>query len=220
MENEKTFQKKVNLLSKKLKSNPVKIANNIKDDLGKLTIFKKIMIVNPGFINFYINPENLYNYLDKIMAQKSNYGKNNSCKGNKALVEFVSANPTGPLTVGHGRGAILGDTISNILSWNGYSVKREYYYNNAGKQMKLLGDSVKARYLELLGVPFDFPKDGYEGEYIKDISRKIFKKYNKSLLNNTETNNIFIEEAETFILRVIVHLMKLGQLLSSMIQIS
>ena len=81
----------------------------------------------------------------------SQFGKTELGKGKKALVEFVSANPTGPLTVGHGRGAILGDVVSNILKWNGYEVEREYYYNNAGLQMKRLGESVKARYLELVG---------------------------------------------------------------------
>ena len=106
---------------------------------------------------------------------ESQFGRTELGKGQKALVEFVSANPTGPLTVGHGRGAILGDVVSNILNWNGYEVEREYYYNDAGRQMERLGQSVKARYLELVGQSAEFPDEGYEGEYIIDIARDLMK---------------------------------------------
>ena len=88
--------------------------------------------------------------LDEILSNK-NYGKNIYGNGQKANVEFVSANPTGPLTVGHGRNAVLGDTVSNILEWNGYEVTREYYFNDAGRQMRILGQSVEFRYMELIG---------------------------------------------------------------------
>ncbi|MFP6751329.1 MAG: arginine--tRNA ligase, partial [Pirellulaceae bacterium] len=116
----------------------------------------------------------------------SDFGKSELGGGGKALVEFVSANPTGPLTVGHGRGAILGDVVSNILQWNGYEVEREYYYNNAGRQMKRLGQSVQARYLELLGNPVEFPEDGYEGEYIIDIARNLMEKRGNDLQNTDD----------------------------------
>ena len=115
-------------------------------------------------------------------------------------MEFVSANPTGPLTVGHGRGAVIGDTISNILSWNGYDVQREYYFNNAGRQMRVLGESVYARYLELLGQNTDLPENGYEGKYIYDIAQKIIDKHTGSLKENSK-EPIFKNVAESHILR-------------------
>ncbi|MFQ6618749.1 MAG: arginine--tRNA ligase, partial [Fidelibacterota bacterium] len=110
-------------------------------------------------------------------------------------VEFVSANPTGPLSVGHGRQAVLGDTIANILQWNGYDVTREYYFNNAGRQMRLLGLSVKIRYLQLLGEDIPFPEEGYQGEYIIDIAKKIFIKYGDTKIAESE-EGFFKEFAE------------------------
>jgi len=147
------------LLSKKIKKSPLKIAEDIQENLKSIDIFKNINIAGPGFINFKINPDSIVNYLNDIIKLNNNYGKNKS-NHKKVLIEFVSANPTGPLTVGHGRGAILGDTLSNIFEWNGYEVEREYYYNNAGRQMRILGDSVKARYLDLIGEKGEFPEDG------------------------------------------------------------
>ena len=187
------------LLSKKLKKDPKEIANTIKDDLETLAIFKKIVIAGSGFINFYINPEELFKQLNKILELNKNYGKNKSCINKTALVEFVSANPTGPLTVGHGRGAMLGDTISNILYWNGYKVEREYYYNNAGRQMRVLAESVKSRYFKLLGKETQFPEDGYQGEYIKDIAQKLLDKYNDSLCGHNDCDDIARSEAENYI---------------------
>ena len=129
------------------------------------------------------------------MKKDTLFGRSELCSGKKALVEFVSANPTGPLTVGHGRGAILGDVVSNILEWNGYKVEREYYYNNAGQQMQRLGQSVQARYLELLGKPAEFPEEGYEGEYIIDIARELMEERGDNL-QNSEGLETFIEVAE------------------------
>jgi arginyl-tRNA synthetase len=110
-------------------------------------------------------------------------------------VEFVSANPTGPLTVGHGRGAILGDIVSNILSWNSFDVEREYYYNDAGRQMRLLGESVRIRYLEALGGEPAFPEDGYEGEYIRDIADNLKAEQGDALKDQTDPGP-FTEAAE------------------------
>ena len=107
-------------------------------------------------------------------------------KKKKYNIEFVSANPTGPLTVGHGRGAMLGDTVSNILEWNGYDVQREYYFNNAGRQMRVLGQSVHARYLELLGQNAELPEGGYEGKYIYDIAQKVIDEHTDSLKENSD----------------------------------
>jgi len=123
------------------------------------------------------------------------YGRTDRGSGQRALVEFVSANPTGPLTVGHGRQAVLGDTVSSILKWHGYDVTREYYYNDAGRQMRLLGESVYTRYMEILGKEAELPEDGYEGEYIRDIAQEIFSDHNDSLKDDGE-NLIFKEKAE------------------------
>jgi arginyl-tRNA synthetase len=139
--------------------------------------FERVEIAGPGFINFFFKPETIHQALREILAQGSEYGKLSVGRGKRAQVEFVSANPTGPLTVGHCRQAVLGDVISRLLKNAGYDVTREYYYNDAGRQMKLLGESVRARYLELLGKPSHFPEDGYHGEYIYEIARKIEQHY-------------------------------------------
>ncbi|MCH7826482.1 MAG: arginine--tRNA ligase, partial [Bacteroidetes bacterium] len=133
--------------------------------------------------------------IEDILDKGDSYGKSNLYSGKKANVEYVSANPTGPLTVGHGRNAVVGDTIANILEWVGYTVDREYYFNNAGRQMRVLGDSVKLRYLELLGEKIEFPEDYYQGEYIKDIAQKVKNKYGNSL-KEEEPEGIFKQTAE------------------------
>ena len=121
------------LLAKPLGKNPREIANSIKTELQNSFSdnFDSIEIAGPGFINFKLKKSILSKLLLKIISEKKKYGKTQIGKNKHALVEFVSANPTGPLTVGHGRGAMLGDTVSNILEWNGYNVTREYYYNDA-----------------------------------------------------------------------------------------
>lgn len=162
-------------------------------------------IAGPGFINICLKKDYILGQLRTVLYHGKSFGQTDTGKGKKALVEFVSANPTGPLTVGHGRGAILGDIISNILEWNGYDVKREYYYNNAGLQMQRLGESVQARYLELLGEKSEFPKDGYEGEYIIEIARSLQKKEGNSLkdfpdiapFKDVAEKNIFLEIKNT-----------------------
>jgi len=150
------------LLTKQLKKNPRQIAEEI---IAGLRIDDKIIskteIAGPGFINFFFTPSFISEVIKQILVSPDSFGKSNKYKGKKANVEFVSANPTGPLTVGHGRNAVCGDTIANMLEWNGYEVDREYYFNNAGRQMRVLGDSVRLRYLELLGEKSEFPEDYY-----------------------------------------------------------
>jgi len=106
----------------------------------------------------------------------------------KVLVEFVSANPTGPLSIGHGRQAVLGDAIARLLEATGHDVTREYYYNDAGRQMRILGQSTRARYMEVLGLDGDFPEDGYQGEYIYDIARKLVAEKGDSLKDTEDVN--------------------------------
>ncbi len=127
------------------------------------------------------------------------FGKSKKYSGKRANVEFVSANPTGPLTVGHGRNAVIGDTIANLLEWIGYEVDREYYFNDAGRQMRVLGDSVRIRYLNLLGKNIEFPEDYYQGEYIVDIAKRIKKEFGDKLINEPAEGKFKeIAEAEIF----------------------
>ena len=139
------------ILAKQIKRNPLEIAEKVCQDLmnSNIDYIDDITVTPPGFINFVINKKFYQNNLKLIIKNGVEYGKDLSVKKRTANVEFVSANPTGPLTVGHGRNAVIGDTVSNILEWHGYDVTREYYYNDAGKQMRTLGKSVEARYFEL-----------------------------------------------------------------------
>ena len=172
------------VLGKLSKKNPIDIAKEIKSEIIlSNTIFEKISITEPGFINFKVSAKYYYKILNDILND-NDFGKSNVGQNKTANVEFVSANPTGPLTVGHGRNAILGDVVSNILEWNRFKVTREYYFNNAGRQMRILSKSVEARYFEKLDKPFDFPEDGYEGQYINDIAQEIIDKFGKGLASD------------------------------------
>jgi len=128
-------------------------------------------IEGPGYINFHLS----HRFWERCLAEieDDTFGQLDLGRGRSALVEFVSANPTGPLTVGHGRNAVLGDAVARLLEATGHRVTREYYFNNAGRQMTLLGESVRARYLELIGRPGTLPEEGYRGEYIVDIARAL-----------------------------------------------
>lgn len=184
------------LLTKVLKKNPRVIAQEIIDSLNlDSSVIAKTEIAGPGFINFFFTLEYTSKIIKEILDKKENFGKSDKYKGKKANVEFVSANPTGPLTVGHGRNAVVGDTVANLLEWIGYEVDREYYFNNAGRQMRVLGDSVKLRYLEILGDKIDFPEDYYQGDYIKDIAQQLFIKYGDKL-RVEEPESIFKDTAE------------------------
>lgn len=184
------------LLSKKMKKNPREIAQIIIDSLNiDNSVISKVEIAGPGFINFFFKPDFFSDVINQIVIEQDNFGRSDKFNGRKANVEFVSANPTGPLTVGHGRNAVVGDTVANLLEWIGYEVDREYYFNNAGRQMRVLGDSVRLRYLELLGEKIDFPEDYYQGEYIKDIARLLFDEY-ADKLKDEDAEGIFKQTAE------------------------
>jgi len=185
------------LLAKDLQKKPTELADNIikllKTNFSEH--YEDINVADPGFINVKMNKNIIIDLIKEIKNQNENFGKNNQGQGKKAIVEFVSANPTGPLTVAHGRGAIVGDTISRILKWNGYTVDREYYFNNAGRQMRILGESIQARYLNNCGIETDFPDEGYQGEYINDIAVSFQKEFDKKYTNE-ETIEVFKNYAE------------------------
>ena len=144
-------------------------------------LYAKVEVAPPGFINFFLSQESVLLLLQEILRESEAFGRSNVGEGKTANVEFVSANPTGPLTVGHGRQAIIGDVIAEVLSFCGYNVTREYYFNNVGNQMRLLGESVKARYRELGGETVEFPEGGYHGDYIREIAAGLRSEHGESL---------------------------------------
>ena len=183
-------------LARHLKKKPTDIAQMIIEAFEPNPSFvSKIEVAGPGFLNFFAAADNLYNQLEQILDQKEQFGRLQFGAGKTANVEFVSANPTGPLTIGHGRGAVLGDTICRLLEAVGYQVTREYYFNNAGRQMRVLGESVRLRYLELCGQAIDFPDDHYQGEYIIDIARSIYEEFGDSLKDSDDIT-LFKDRAE------------------------
>jgi arginyl-tRNA synthetase len=162
------------ILGKLLKRKPGDIAAEIIEYTRKFEMyFSKVESAGPGFINFFINDGYYISILEEILNSGKDYGKSNSGEGKKANIEWVSANPTGPLHAGHGRQVALGKAIANLLEWNGFDVTREYYYNDAGNQMNNLGKSVYARYMQIFDPAFPFPEEGYNGEYILDTAKKI-----------------------------------------------
>lgn len=170
------------LLTKELKSSPMDIANDIKDRIRE-EIIDKVEVANPGFINIYLNKDYLLSNINDIIKAGKNYGKSNYGALEKVNIEYVSANPTGTLHIGHGRGAVYGDTLSNIMSYAGYDVTREYYINDAGNQMYNLGVSIKERYKEKCGILFEIPENGYHGKEIIKIASDIYDTYGDSKLD-------------------------------------
>jgi len=155
-------------LARSFKKAPKKIAEDIVDAIRDRSIFEKIEIAGPGFINFTFTKEYLSASLKELLRAEKSFLRENVGQGRKVLIEYVSANPTGPLHVGHARGAAVGNALCNLLEESGYCIEREYYINDAGRQVKLLGLSVHAKYQQLLGLEVPFPEDGYRGQYIDD----------------------------------------------------
>ncbi|MEW6569847.1 MAG: arginine--tRNA ligase [Nitrospirota bacterium] len=162
-------------LAGRLGKPPRKIAEEIANCLTDVSIFRKIEIAGPGFINVFFARNYLYSEIKKLLEQKSSYLRENLGEGKRVQVEFISANPTGPLHLGHGRGGATGNALANLLAAAGYEVEREYYINDAGRQVKLLGQSVFAIYKRLLGIETPFPEDGYRGGYIEEIADSFIK---------------------------------------------
>jgi arginyl-tRNA synthetase len=206
-------------LAKRLRKAPRQIAEELIDRLGDAGgLLKSSEIAGPGFINFCLAENSWQKLLCEIVAAGDRYGSSNLGNRQKVQVEFVSANPTGPLSTGHGRQAILGDGICRLLEFTGHDVTREYYFNNGGRQMRVLGESVRARYLEQLGkaaapgaqaladpenaweaerdgLPVVFPKDGYQGEYIAEIAADLIEEFAEELIDEAG-EGLFRERAQ------------------------
>ena len=167
-------------LSKQIGQNPMEIAEKIIASHDKGELLFSVSVTKPGFINFHISGDYYLKILKNILDERTDFGK--PAKHTKtANVEFVSSNPTGPLTAGHGRNTILGDMVSSILTWHGYSVTREYYYNNAGKQMRMLAESAYAKYATKIGRDVTAPENGYIGQYLDDIVNQIIERFGENL---------------------------------------
>jgi arginyl-tRNA synthetase len=174
------------IMSSTQKMAPRKIAAAIVEHLpDSASILADAKIAGPGFINFFIRPEAWHPVLQDIHAGGVRYGSSEMGRGQKVMVEFVSANPTGPLHVGHGRGAAVGDAVADILAFCGHEVQKEYYINDSGRQIATLGRSVFLRYAELLGNAQTFPEDCYQGEYIRDLAREIHRQKGSRLIEET-----------------------------------
>ena len=195
-------------LAKPLRRAPRQVAEQLVMKLASQGVIDNrrvatLEVAGPGFINVRLASAYLSEAVAEILQRGNAFGRTDAGAGKTAIVEYVSANPTGPLTVGHGRNAVLGDTFANLLGWTGWQVTREYYFNNAGRQMRILGQSVKARVEELLNpdtplktvdlgageevdVPESFPEDGYVGEYIIDIARQVLDANGPSVLERPD----------------------------------
>ncbi|MGL4675670.1 MAG: arginine--tRNA ligase, partial [Wohlfahrtiimonas sp.] len=164
------------MLARELKSSPRQIAEKLIAALPSNPLIEKVEIAGAGFMNFTLTKDAYYNELNEVMLQRDQYGHNNSADGMKVQVEFVSANPTGPLHVGHGRGAAVGDSLARIMAANGYDVTKEFYYNDAGAQIDNLTLSVKSRIDDVMPDDASWPADGYRGDYIIEIAKDFLAK--------------------------------------------
>ncbi len=180
-------------LAKILKKAPIEIAENIAIHTNASESVFTLSASQPGFVNFHISNDYYLKILEQIINESENFGKKKKLS-KSANVEFVSSNPTGPLTVGHGRQAILGDMVSNILTWNGYNVTREYYYNDAGKQMRVLAESCYAKYAKQVGRDVEMPENGYVGTYLDEIAEKIVNEHGKDLESDNPIFRDFTEK--------------------------
>lgn len=162
-------------LARVLHKSPSEIANILKVELEKSSLITKVEVAGPGFINLFINQDSITKVIKDILTLKEKYGQTNFGNNEKVMVEYVSANPTGDLHLGHARGAAYGDTLTRVLSFVGYDALREYYVNDAGNQIETLGNSLYERYREALGLSFDLSKIGYQGKDVIKLAKDIAK---------------------------------------------
>ncbi len=177
------------ILAKELQISPIQLAEKIKSNIdccAKNSKLEKIEIAKPGFINFFLKKSVWYPVINQILSQTKQFGVSTIGNNKPVLVEFVSANPTGPLHVGHGRGAAYGDSIVRLLRAVGYQVCAEYYINDAGRQMDILATSIWLRYLEIGGEKFAFPSNAYRGSYVLKIAEQLFLQYGKNFFKSAE----------------------------------
>ena len=184
---------------------PRDVATKLVEHLD-MSIIDKVEIAGPGFINFFMKNDSLQEIVKKVVEQGDDFGRGEK-KNFKINVEFVSANPTGLLHVGTARGAAYGDSLCRILSFAGYDVTREYYINDAGSQITHLGESVEARYRQLLGLPFELPEDGYHGEDVVDVAKQILKEEGNKVLEREDHLQFFMRRGmEIELERIKLHL--------------
>ena len=160
-------------LARSARMNPLEIAGTIAEQLPPIEEVEGVSVAAPGFINFFLSDKWLARHVDSILSAGETYGDAELGRGVKVQLEFVSVNPTGPIHVGHGRGAVLGSALANVLTAAGYTVEKEYYVNDAGSQMEAFYRSVYARYLQALGRECEMPADGYQGSYPIELAREI-----------------------------------------------
>jgi len=182
-------------LAKIFKKPPIKIAEEIIGLLPNKSVFSKIEVAGGGFINFSFSKDFLVESFKSILLKRDKVLFRNIGSGKKIQIEFISANPTGPLHLGHGRGGATGNALANILRVLGFEVEKEYYINDAGRQVRLLGLSVFAKYKQILGVDYPFPIDGYRGYYVEDIAKKIIKDFGSRYIEKSfdEVSDFFID---------------------------
>lgn len=177
------------VLAKKLNVQPLQLAEKIKaniDCCSENSKIEKIEVAGPGFINFFLKKWVWHDVISQILTQTNQFGTSNLGRQESVLIEFVSANPTGPLHVGHGRGAAYGDSITRLLSAVGYQVCSEYYINDAGRQMDILATSVWLRYLEICNETFNFPSNAYRGNYVQKIAQQLYTQYGERFFQPSE----------------------------------
>lgn len=185
------------VLANKARMAPRKLAESIVERLLASKHVESVDIAGPGFINFRLTPSSLQSVVSHVLKHAENFGRSSEGQGQRITVEFVSANPTGPLHVGHGRGAAYGASLSAILDASGFDVYREYYVNDHGRQMDILAASVWLRYMELAGSPLTFPANGYKGDYIYDIARTVRKSQGDDLkLATGDVTELLPEDGE------------------------
>ncbi|NTU52539.1 MAG: arginine--tRNA ligase [Chlorobiaceae bacterium] len=187
------------LVAKEAKRNPRELAGQLIENLRfPAGTVVKTEVAGPGFINFHLDPAFIMLSAQAVLEVGEAFGSYDSGTGQKAIVEYVSANPTGPLTIGRGRGGVLGDCLANLLETQGYTVTREYYFNDAGRQMQILAESVRYRYLQRCGLEVTFPDTHYQGDYIADIAETLFIEHGNDLASR-EDLSLFKETAERVI---------------------
>jgi len=172
-------------LAKTLHKNPREVAQNLIDQLPTSLVLERIEIAGAGFINLFIKDSVKQQYLQHILTSREQYGTSKLGQNQKIQIEFVSANPTGPLHVGHGRGAALGASLANLLKAAGYSVFREFYVNDAGRQMDILTVSTWLRYLEINQMHIPFPQNAYQGMYVKEMAQQLHRQFAKRLIQQS-----------------------------------